>query len=442
VNTSAATARADRSMQSATRPMRLATPASAHPLPRWAAAVLASNVLFTVGRLHEMVPGALGLKLPLLSIVGAVVVTLIYAENVRMKAVLAETSVKMFLVSLAFVLMSVPGSEWVSGSLLFMKSAMGPGLLSVALLFAFLNDRRVFSYSINALIGVSVTGALLGVSGRGLWVVGRFGIGYTLDPNTTAALFVMALPFVIVRATRGKSQLLISLLGTVLLSYGIVLTGSRGGLLGLAAGLIVLAAHLKVWRHPAVLVSLLTLSMGLALILPSDTASRLTDVWRGDDYNVTSEEGRLFIWKRGMTYAIENPLLGVGVGAFPYREGTVKAERGLRGAGAHMTEAHSIVVQVVAELGFVGGGALLLALAFAWGALASNLTKLTKVGGRTKTFAIFSNELSAASACLVGTIVCSLFLSIAYSALTYFVLAISISLTVSAKRAIRMRLPR
>src|SRR5258708_33328068 len=90
-----------------------------------------------------------------------------------------------------------------------------------------------------------------------------------------------------------------------------------------------------------------------------------------DDYNHTSETGRMQIWSRGIGYMLANPLLGVGPNNFPAAEGTLSplAERQQYGIGVRWNAAHNSFVQIGAELGLPGLTLFVAVIASAFAAL-------------------------------------------------------------------------
>ena len=139
------------------------------------------------------------------------------------------------------------------------------------------------------------------------------------------------------------------------------------------------------------------------------------------DYNHTAETGRLQIWRRGMGYMVDNPLFGVGPGNFATAEGTLSpiAERQQYGIGVRWNAPHNSFVQMGAELGFPG-------LALYIAIIVSAFRGLKRAGD-------FSPALSAS---LVGFVVGSFFLSLAYAEMLYTLIALAVGLRkVSASQA-------
>jgi O-antigen ligase len=71
-----------------------------------------------------------------------------------------------------------------------------------------------------------------------------------------------------------------------------------------------------------------------------------------EDYNLTDEEGRWNVWKRGMNFMLSNPFTGVGVGSFNAAIGLDRKERGV--GRAYWQTAHNSLVQIGAETGVLG----------------------------------------------------------------------------------------
>jgi O-antigen ligase len=139
------------------------------------------------------------------------------------------------------------------------------------------------------------------------------------------------------------------------------------------------------------------------------------------DYNQTAEAGRLQIWRRGIGYMMDNPVLGLGPGNFQTAEGTLSplAERQQYGVGVRWNAPHNSFVQIGAELGFPG-------LALYIAVIASAFYALRRAG-----------DLSPAlTASLLGFVVGSFFLSLAYSEMLYTLVALAVGLRkVSAAHA-------
>jgi O-antigen ligase len=70
------------------------------------------------------------------------------------------------------------------------------------------------------------------------------------------------------------------------------------------------------------------------------------------DYNMTSDGGRIQIWKRGMATLAAHPIVGVGGGQFAASDGMAATREGSDDRSWHT--AHNSVLQIAVELGVVG----------------------------------------------------------------------------------------
>jgi len=83
-----------------------------------------------------------------------------------------------------------------------------------------------------------------------------------------------------------------------------------------------------------------------ALFASAETWERLVSLGNSsEDYNYTSRDGRIEVWKRGVGYMVQNPVLGVGADAFFVADGTISGKENL-GFGIKYSAAHNSVVQV------------------------------------------------------------------------------------------------
>jgi len=184
------------------------------------------------------------------------------------------------------------------------------------------------------------------------------GGGGSYDPNDLAAMMCLFLPLAIGMILRGsKWHRLLGLTASITFIAMILLTSSRGGLIG--AGVILLSFLLTM--RPARAVTTVALAIPLLVgtwfAAPQDFRNRaatLTSV--EDDYNMTLETGRVAIWKRGFSHFLSRPILGVGLANYSVAEGNFFESKNV--IAAYLT-AHNTYVQVFVELGFFGGCTLL-----------------------------------------------------------------------------------
>lgn len=258
-------------------------------------------------------------------------------------------------------------------------------------------------------------------------VGGMFG-----NPNDLAMNLVSFIPAGIVIAMSPRHSLRHRLIAgaTVLcMLAATVFTKSRGGFLGLATAILVLALlghHIR--RGFGTLVVVATL---VALpLMPSSFWGRMSSIFdeKVDRYEFTgSRESRRIVMEEGIATFLEHPLTGVGAGQFKNYNPPTRRER--------WRETHNAPLQVAAETGIVG---LLLFVFLIWrGIRAGSVTRgwLRRFRPRSgmplvladADRALLYEQSIAASAGLAGWLVCAMFASVAYNWTFYFLFALAVS---------------
>ena len=212
--------------------------------------------------------------------------------------------------------------------------------------------------------------------------------------------------------------------------------GSRGAFVG-----IVVVTGYMLWGMKAIPVR--TRLLAAATIIAAVTTLGSTAFWDNmgtllnptEDYNWIggSSAGRMEVWKRGMGYMMQNPLTGVGVGAFYTAEGLsdISRQRQALGIGFKWSAPHNSFVQVGAELGIPGLILFVLMLYYAFTTARSlGLNAVARRFLPKDTYALGD----ALAASIVGYAATAFFLSQAYSAYLYVLLALVIGLNESARR--------
>ena len=396
---------------------------------------LAGAVLVFLARIHEVLP-LLGKLYPAKLIALPLIATaLIGLRRDLLKRALQLTSVRCFFVIAALAVLSVPGSVYPRNSFMFLTGPFIRFFVLFVLVAAGFGDRRIFRMCIIALvIGVTLGAgrALLGWNGG--WDVGRFAIGGTYDPNASASLFVLTIPFALYLASRGGIWQLVGFGSSLILAAATLKTGSRGGMLGLAVitpWLLYLAPRQR--RGLYVVGVAIGATFIVATMSDAQRARFATIFAPSQDYNMTFREGRIEVWKRGFGYMATHPLLGVGIDGFQMAEGML-AGKVNEGYGIGYTAAHNSFVQIGAELG-VGG---LIAFLVMW---ATSAIGAWRVRARTLWRAaelphhIADQEIGLANAsigALIGTAATGFFLSLAYDPIVLFIIAACAGLVVGS----------
>jgi hypothetical protein len=217
---------------------------------------------------------------------------------------------------------------------------------------------QAFFLSVGVLAALSLTVLQISRSYTGY----RLASDVMYDANDLGMLFVTAIPLglLVMESTRGWRRW-ITAVSLVLIPAAMVLTGSRGAMVGLLAislPLLLSMNHVSVIRRLAVVA---VVSGGMVLAAPEGYWDRMATIFSPtEDYNYTDYYGRTEIAKRGVGYMLRFPLAGVGVSNFGRADGTLVRTLDTGGA-VRWIAPHNTYVQVGAEMG-VGALGLWLAL--------------------------------------------------------------------------------
>jgi O-antigen ligase len=210
-------------------------------------------------------------------------------------------------------------------------------------------------------LAVSVLAQATGGAGR---AVLRYG-GYEINPNFLAAQ--LAVPAAAALAFRARHAALgwWRLAAVVPIVLAVVATGSRGGALALAAGLMTLAIG-RPRLGARALAALAVVALLLPAMLPDNTLHLLRHRWETAEDDRLS--GRLDIWRVGLAMIADRPLQGTGFAGFQdaFYEYMLETPVDPRFALIHSRGnrvAHNIYLTALAELGLAGGALFGLALA-------------------------------------------------------------------------------
>lgn len=359
----------------------------------------------------------LGYARPVFVLGAAVLCIWFLSANNREEVVPAGSQLKLYGYLILVMILSIPFSCYPRLSL---AGLTGYGSV---ILFVFLFHRLMTSAEkVRKLLLVYSTGIAvygLAILIKGSLVEGRIYFGTMFDPNDIAFCLISFVCFNLLFMSRENSGFvrLISLASLLLSLFIILKTGSRGGLTALVA----VALFFLLGRSAAFKISFCTKGMLVVLAVFAlqftgfNTERYRTLLDLKDDYNITSETGRLSVWIRGMSMMAAHPLTGVGFDRFPEGMGREREARGLD--SAQWQAAHNSLVQIGAETG-VAGFLLYLTLSlnaykiFAGAAREGGGSGLAKLG-------------TLAQAGFIGHFVAAMFLSQAYSVYWAFYIALS-----------------
>lgn len=382
-------------------------------------------ILFTVGRAVDIVPALSGLQLVKVLMVYCTFV-LIARRGFLPKISLAENkAVRLAVVFALWIVASFTFSIWPGSSRDFIIQQLPVLALVVVVILSLSGQwpslRRLF-------LTLVVSGVILAVPGLLAYGGGRLEVQSTYDTNDLAYVLISIMPMALAQVMTATSRFrrLLGMGAAAIMVLAMILTGSRGGMLGLLAisAIIVLdpgklkpyqvrTGSLASRRRVMGTKSRIFLSLiAVALVgvvawpqLPEETRERLSSMLNlGSDYNVNEDVGRVQIWKRGMSALAEQPI-GYGISAFPMVD--------VRYGGRFFT-AHNSLVLIAVELGVIGIVLYLAMIARLWGGLTKVRRALCILADPTdqqRQQAVYCRMLQAS---LAGNLVAGFFLSAAF----------------------------
>ena len=391
-------------------------PPAPTPRPDVLLYVVLAVVLTAVWRLHDLVPAVRALRPGIL--LTALGLALIAADRdpARRLSRLRSPIVVWLAVVGSLMLLGIPFSLDPDHSLRVFANAILPSVLVGFLVAASVRNVKDIEWlALGTLVGGCFYTVVLHAT-RGIDTeTGRWGPLVHYDANDLALMLVSMLPLTLFFVRRGNSgaRRLFAAACFVFFAYSVVKTGSRGGLVGLVAvlGYLLLgyrAVPLRFRVAGAIAAALLFVAGGQALRTRAGSILRPTT-----DYNWQDETGRLALWRRGLSYVDDRPVLGLGLDSFRRAEAELSPfgrSRRMAGRGVPMLVAHNMFIHVAAELGLP---ALIAFIAL----LVS--TARTLIGIRRRYDGTGSgDELAALAraliASLIGFCVCGMFLSVPY----------------------------
>lgn len=397
-------------------------------------AVLAFYVFLIFSRVHDFVSF---LHLPL--VVKSIALVLMLLSG-RLWPVLKTRTAILFLVWTAWMVIGVPFSVWPGGAaniiqdqwlqqiiLFFLVSCLATSVQQVR--------RLVFSAGLGVFVA-SVTALVFNKE-----VVGRVAIGNMSrlgDPNDLAQFILFGVTLLFGVATGPVSRLSKFLLYVAMIPMAInfVKTGSRGGLVGLVAVMIVAALTGTPAQRLRVLIAggiVVIVSLAFA---PAAIRARYMELLKPESQLAQTEEaeiarssaeGRWELFKRSLEITIKNPILGVGTGMFAVAENDDAMKVARRGS---WHDTHNMFSQVSSENGIPG---LIFFLSLLIGAYRV-FSRLYRAGARRDARTAEVSRLAYwLRLAMVGFIATGTFLSVGYSELFCFLVGIALALRRSAE---------
>ncbi len=251
--------------------------------------------------------------------------------------------------------------------------------------------------------------------------------GLREDPNDTAMLLVTGVPIGLSMFTRTRHLALKAglLVGTSLIVYAVVLTGSRGGFVALCAALAGIYAFRPNFQSSLISATLIAVLLVLA---PGSYWERIQTIFTGEEqHGGSSIRNRLVLQIRGLEIFSRNIPLGVGPGNFG------QAFAGMQDAGDSLGSAsrgdrefavaHNLHLEFLVENGILFG--------FLWAAIVVSVIKLLRSASSSSSRqALGPDEIPIEYSILVSLIsmlVAGVFLSQGKNIILWFLIGLSIS---------------
>jgi putative inorganic carbon (hco3(-)) transporter len=393
-------------------------------------------LVIAIGRAGELIPGVGALPLGKLALALPLLLALLRRKQLPVLSNDAKPAAKNALWLAAIALVLTPFSVWKGASFAFLYQEL-PVLAATVFLAHALS--RSWATVRGTLVALVLSGLILARAALSAYGGGRAATNTMYDTNDLAYLLVTVFPLSIGFLITSKTKLrwLMNAGISAILLGALLLTQSRGGLLGLVAVLMFLifapirpreSGNLK--KGPNRLVLLL----GVILVgfvvwsqLPADARARFaTMLDLGNDYNLDPNDvtSRGQIWTRGLHAALARP-----VGYAPRTFNMVEWR-----LGGQFYAPHNSFVQAMVELGFLGVVLFVRMYFLSWRGLRRARTVLLSSPSLTsdqRDQAVFARILQIA---LVGNFVAGFFLSMAYATLVWTFFGVSMAMMSAVSR--------
>jgi O-antigen ligase len=395
-------------------------------------------MLFTyVWRLQDAFPILGKLQLPLIALIAAFGYYVSTKHPLRRVQLIKGPTWTLVLALTVIMTIGVPFSLWLGHSATFVLKGMLPNVLFLLLVAASVRTiRDVEWFALVNLYGALVYTTVISLFFR-VGYDGRLGGLIFYDANDFALVMVCTIPFAVYFLSKGqkKSRRIAALATLAMILTAMVKSGSRGGFIGLIAVMLyVLLRYRAIPSRVRLAVTVAGIALFLGFASDKYWTSMGTILHPQSDYNYNDNVGRVEVWKRGLGYMIHNPVVGVGVAAYPIAEGGSDLALSLaaQGRGFKWSVAHNSFLETGAELGFPG------ALVFI-GILGVTGYGLTKLSPRGKWSRWISRREMALAQMLIGALVgfsvSGFFVSAEYFAYLYFILGLAVGL----QKVVRLR---
>ena len=298
------------------------------------------------GRPQELLPFLRVLHLPTITIVLLALYSIIFGKfSLKDK----QTTLLMFLLGLMVVHGPIAVNNYWT-LMIFLTMVMN--FIVFLSLIRYVDNLDKYDRLVKIWLGIHVFLAIIGIvrTGRGIG-------GFLADENDFCMTMNMIIPFsffLAMNASGGKKIYYIVLTGLFL--FVIILSNSRGGFVGLIAAFIYCWLRTKRKLLTAFIMGVLTIFAVVAS--PPAYWDRVRSITEEGADKGTGEE-RVYTWKIGWHMFLDNPIIGVGQGNFPWVFGKYEfqvtgSKDPFYGRSVGGRAAHSIYFTMLPELGILG----------------------------------------------------------------------------------------
>lgn len=292
---------------------------------------------------------------------------LVILINGRLAELLKHTASRALIALTAWWIVCVPFSVWPGGAIKTLINQWYISALTFFIVSGLLKSGRQ-CLRIAYLIGFS--GIILSVATLKIGYIsseGRLGLPATRygNPNDLGLVLLTTLPFLGLMIFRHGNifRRTIALAGVLPILLAISKTGSRSAVIGAAAALIVLLAHLTMANRVKLILALIAVTALLVPFVPEHLRERyatiLDEQVESDSQNavlvrssIESSASRMMLLKDSITVTFKYPIFGVGTGMFPVAQDQLARARGERMGNWHVT--HNTYTEVSSESGIIG----------------------------------------------------------------------------------------
>jgi probable O-glycosylation ligase (exosortase A-associated) len=247
--------------------------------------------------------------------------------------------------------------------------------------------------------------------------------GYFLGDGNDFALSVnITIPLCLFLMLTAKSKMmrLTSIGFLFLLVFAVVATQSRGGILALSS--VGFYYWLKSDRKLLGAIGMVIVMCFVFAMAPQQFFDRMATLTKTGEERDGSAQGRIFAWKAAINMALDNPVLGVGVGHFPVKYGAQYQPKDFGLNAIPWQTAHSSYFLLLGELGFPG-------IVFILGLIISNIVAGEQLlqqirRGGDKNFLVEKHLVIALNASMIGFAIGGAFISAAYYPHLYILAAL------------------